>query len=148
MMLTPFPESLGFRTGANIRHWQKVAEEEAEMRLSSRARALVQRCDELLNFADNDGIVCIPAVRAEPRADERLLEILQAVGQAFQPDVGHFGRQAGKPDLLPEDWLCNLFHNRPFIWHIWDGKTFTGDRVNDVHLTNAENQASRSGFPA
>jgi hypothetical protein len=27
----------------------------------------------------------------------------------------------------------------------WDGKTFVGDRVNDVHLTNAEKQAARKG---
>ena len=83
------------------------------------------QCDELRKFADNDGIVCIPALRAESPADERLSEILQAVGQAFQPDVR---RQAGKPDLL--DWLrnaffeqhCKLFHHRPFIWQIWDGR--------------------------
>ncbi len=35
----------------------------------------------------SDGRFVFPVVRAEPRADERLLEILQAVGQAFQPDV-------------------------------------------------------------
>jgi hypothetical protein len=100
------------------------------MRLSPRARGLVRRCDELLKFADADGIVCIPAVRAESPADERLMEILRAVGQAFQPDVGRVGRQAGKPDLRLDDWLrnaffeehCKLFHNRPFIWHLWDGR--------------------------
>jgi hypothetical protein len=26
----------------------------------------------------------------------------------------------------------------------WDGDTFTGDRVNDVHLANVEKQAARS----
>jgi hypothetical protein len=25
----------------------------------------------------------------------------------------------------------------------WNGKTFTGDRVNDIHLANAEKQAAR-----
>ena len=34
---------------------------------------------------------------------------------------------------------------KDFPW-FWDGKTFTGDRVNDVHLTNAEKQAAREKF--
>ena len=29
-----------------------------------------------------------------------------------------------------------------FPW-FWNGDTFTGDRVNDIHLTNAEKQAAR-----
>ncbi|MGO8747665.1 MAG: Eco57I restriction-modification methylase domain-containing protein [Thermoguttaceae bacterium] len=110
---------------ARLLGYRWPAELDTEMRLSARARELVQCCDELRKFADADGIVCIPAVRAESPADERLAELLQAVGQAFQPDVG---RQAGKPDL--QDWLrndffeqhCKLFHNRPFIWQIWDGR--------------------------
>ncbi len=110
---------------ARLLGYRWPAELDAEMRLSARARELVRRCDELREFADNDGIVCIPAVRTKLPAHERLAELLQAVGQAFQPDVG---RQAGKPDL--QDWLrnaffeqhCKLFHNRPFIWQIWDGR--------------------------
>ena len=43
---------------------------------------------------------------------------VQAVGQAFQPDVRS---QAGKPDLRPGEQHCKLFHNRPFVWQIWDG---------------------------
>ena len=31
-----------------------------------------------------------------------------------------------------------------FPW-FWDGDTFTGDRVNDVHLTNAQKRAARAG---
>ena len=89
---------------ARLLGYRWPAEFDTEMRLSARARALVQRCDELRKFADSDGIVCIPAVRAKSPAHERLAELLQAVGQAFQPDVG---RQAGKPDL--QDWLRNDF---------------------------------------
>ena len=46
------------------------------MRLSARARELVLRCDELLPFADTDGIVCIPPVRGESGAADRLLNLL------------------------------------------------------------------------
>ncbi len=34
-----------------------------------------------------------------------------------------------------------------FPW-FWNGDTFTGDRVNDVHLTNAEKQAARDRLKA
>ena len=63
---------------ARLLGYRWPAELDTEMRLSARARALVQCCDELWKFADDDGIVCIPAVRAESPADERLLELLRA----------------------------------------------------------------------
>jgi len=92
------------------------------MRLSKRARELVERCKELLPFADNDGIVCIPAVRGEEPAAERLLKLLAACGIELESGF----------DL--DDWLrnsffeehCRLFHDRPFIWHIWDGRKRDG----------------------
>lgn len=96
------------------------AELDPEMRLSARARELVKQCDELLKFADDDGIVCIAAVRGEEPASERLLAILAACGI--------------KKDIDLDDWLrnsffeehCKLFHHRPFIWHIWDGRRRDG----------------------
>ena len=36
---------------------------------------------------------------------------------------------------------------RDLPW-FWDGKTFTGERVNEIHLTPPPRIASRSGFPA
>ena len=50
------------------------------MRLSQRARDLVARCSELDKFADDDGIVCIPSVRGEDPASDRLLRLLHAAG--------------------------------------------------------------------
>lgn len=96
------------------------AELDDKMRLSERARALVAKCGELAKFADNDGIVCIPAVRGEDPAADRLLKLLAACG--VEPGV----------DL--DDWLrngffeehCKLFHDRPFVWHIWDGRKRDG----------------------
>ena len=92
------------------------------MRLSKRARELVKKCEELLPFADNDGIVCIPAVRGEEPAAERLLKLLAACDIELESDF----------DL--DDWLrngffeehCKLFHDRPFILHIWDGRKRDG----------------------
>ena len=103
-----------------------------------------QEPDHLDTLADKDGIVPIPGLRGEPPAAERLREVLHAafVGRAFQPDgSGERVRlesltyklltDAGaKPGSSLDDWLrdsffeqhCKRFHNRPFIWHIWDGR--------------------------
>jgi hypothetical protein len=91
-----------------------------KMRLSKRGRSLVAKCAELASFADNDGIVCIPAVRGEEPAAERLLKLMIACGI--------------DPGLDLDDWLrngffeehCKLFHDRPFVLHIWDGRKRDG----------------------
>ncbi|MBL1217604.1 MAG: SAM-dependent DNA methyltransferase [Planctomycetes bacterium] len=104
------------------------AELDSEMRLSERARALIARCDELARFVDDDGIVCIPSVRGEEPLADRLLALLTACSIA--PDQAR--ELAGGTDL--DTWLrtsffeehCKLFHLRPFVWHIWDGRTRDG----------------------
>jgi hypothetical protein len=88
--------------------------------------------DGLEKLVDEDGIVCIPSVRGEAPAAERLRALLAtAYGKAWSP--------AKLDELLSaldyagsnlEDWLRNgffdqhskLFHHRPFIWQIWDGR--------------------------
>lgn len=105
---------------ARLLGYRWPAELDEKIRLSKRARALVKRCEELSKFADNDGIVCLPAVRGEDPAAERLLRLLAACD--IEPGV----------DL--DDWLrngffeehCRLFHDRPFVWHIWDGRKRDG----------------------
>ena len=91
-----------------------------------------QADDNLAAFADADGIVCLPAVAGEAPAAERLRSLLAvAYGDAWSAaaqerllaSVGFTGKTL-------EDWLvdgffsqhCRLFHNRPFIWHVWDGR--------------------------
>jgi len=101
------------------------------MRLSARARDLVKRCDELLPLADRDGLVCIPAVRGEATAADRLLNLLaQAYGPAWSTDtLNRLLKDAGYAGKTLETWLrdgffaqhCELFHQRPFLWQIWDG---------------------------
>ena len=99
-----------------------------KMRLSKRAKVLVKRCDELTKFADDDGIVCIPSVRGEETAVERLEALLAAAG--IKPAKAR--ELAGGTDL--DNWLrntffeehCKLFHDRPFVWHIWDGRKRDG----------------------
>jgi hypothetical protein len=107
--------------------------------------------DGLEPFADREGIVCVPAVRGQRPAAERLLELLR---KAFEPrmehglntdendpclirvpsvalDLNKLLTDAGcKPGTTLDDWLrnsffeqhCKRFHQRPFIWHLWDGR--------------------------
>lgn len=92
------------------------AELDQKMRLSPRARELVQRCAELAPFADDDGIVCIPSVRGERPAADRLAALLAACGVRPDRDLDAWLRE----EFFAEH--CKLFHDRPFNWHIWDGR--------------------------
>ncbi len=105
---------------ARLMGYRWPAELDDKMRLSKRARDLVKRCEELIKLADDDGIVCIPSVRGEDPAADRLLKLLAACD--IEPEV----------DL--DGWLrntffvehCKLFHDRPFVWQIWDGRKRDG----------------------
>src|SRR5271157_2041415 len=92
-----------------------------------------QEPDSLDALADADGIVPIPAVRGEQPAAERLREILKtAFGSEWSASLEHkllqeAGASAG---TTLDGWLRNSFfeqhykrfHQRPFIWHLWDGR--------------------------
>ena len=67
-------------------------------------------------FVDDDGIVCLPGVKSEPPAAERLADLLRAVGYKTEVDLAVWLR-----DKFFEEH-CKRFHQRPFIWHIWDGR--------------------------
>ena len=107
-----------------------------KMRLSQRARERVRRCDELLKLAAADGIVCIPPVRGEQPAADRLQRLLaDAFSTAWTPaTLSALLDRAGFSGKTLEEWLsdgffeqhCQLFHQRPFVWHIWDGRRRDG----------------------
>ena len=88
--------------------------------------------DDLDGLADMDGIVCLPSVAGEAPAADRVQQVLAAAfGQAWSPtQVKELVEQAGSKKKNLGDWLlddffkqhCALFHNRPFVWHIWDGR--------------------------
>ena len=116
---------------ARLLGYRWPAELDPAMDLADEQRAWVRRCDNLQPFADDDGIVCLPSVRGEAPAGDRLRDLLTAAyGNAWSAGVlaellsaaGHAGRSL-------ESWLrdyafkehCALFQQRPFIWHIWDG---------------------------
>jgi hypothetical protein len=88
--------------------------------------------DDLDALSDTDGIVCLPTVAGEAPAADRVQQVLAAAfGQAWSPArVKELLEQAGSKKKNLVDWLlddffkqhCALFHNRPFVWHIWDGR--------------------------
>ncbi len=92
-----------------------------------------QEPDALDERADADGIVCIPALGGETTAEERLRTLLAtAYGEAWTPQLldGLLVEAGARPGTRLEKWLrdglfkdhCKVFANRPFIWHIWDGR--------------------------
>ena len=111
------------------------AEDDPEMRLAVEQRSWVQRCAELDGFADEKGIVCLPPVRGEEPAADRLRELLVAAyGKEWSSATEQLLLRAASADGRPaenlDDWLrrhffaehCSLFRDRPLVWHIWDGR--------------------------
>lgn len=114
---------------ARLLGYQWPAELDPEMELAAEQREWVNRCQALAGFVDDDGIVCLPPVRGEKAADQRLEALLQAAyGDAWTtPLKNRLLDAVGSKSISL--WLrdkffeqhCKLFQHRPFIWHIWDG---------------------------
>lgn len=87
---------------------------------------------DLDELGDEDGIVCLPSVRGERTATDRLQELLaRAFGGTWSPARTQdllSASDSKKPDLdawLRDDFFrahCQLFKSRPFVWQIWDGR--------------------------
>jgi hypothetical protein len=92
-----------------------------------------QSMNNLDSLADEDGIVCLPPVNREVALVERLRGLLvQSYGEAWVPERTEAKLLAAgsAPGKSLDEWLrddffpqhCRLFQNRPFVWHIWDGR--------------------------
>jgi hypothetical protein len=111
------------------------AETDTEMELSDEAHSWIARCPALAAHTDDDGIVCLPSVRGELPAHERLLKLLIAAWETVTPGswkpaiLDHLLADADCAGKGLDVWLrekffeqhAKLFHHRPFIWHVWDG---------------------------
>lgn len=116
---------------ARLLGYQWPAEPDGGMELAQEQRQWVNRCGDLKCYADKDGIVCIPPVRGEPSASDRLLNLLAAsYGEEWSNDtLAALHNSVDCAGNTLEIWLrekfftqhCKLFQHRPFIWHIWDG---------------------------
>ena len=116
---------------ARLLGYRWPAELDANMELADEQHEWVERCKALLPYSDKDGIVCIPVVRGETSASDRLFNLLAvAYGNAWSNDtLSALLKSADHAGKTLETWLrdkfftqhCKLFQDRPFIWHIWDG---------------------------
>ena len=88
--------------------------------------------DGLEAFAGAAGIVCLAPLGREQSAAARLRQILAAALGSFDERalVAAAGRNGSRSETL-EEWLrdeffeqhARLCKGRPFIWHIWDGRS-------------------------
>ena len=123
---------------ARLLGYRWPAELDPDMRLAAESMEWVRRCEKLHEFADEDGIVCLDAAASEPPAAERLRRLLAAAhGEKWSSTKEEELLAAAastanrkRPAASLEVWLrdhffaehAKLFHNRPFIWHVWDGR--------------------------
>lgn len=102
---------------------------------------------------DADGIVCLTALKGEPPAEQRLNALF---ADAFGADwsaakLASLLADAGYAGKSLDDWLrdgffaqhCELFHQRPFIWHIWDGRRDGFHALINYHRLAAPNGEGR-----
>ena len=120
---------------ARLLGYRWPAERDPAMRLAPEQRAIADRCAAYNDLSDADGIVCLSPARGEVSAADRLRTLLiYAYGDEWSAATERKLLAATNPNgRAPkslEVWLrdkffaehCKLFHNRPFIWHIWDGR--------------------------
>lgn len=114
---------------ARLLGYQWPAELDPEMELAPEMRELMKKNADFAGLIDDDGIVCIPAVRGEKTAAKRLEAILhKAYGDEWTSSAEQNLLKAVKAKDL-ESWLrdkffeqhSKLFQHRPFIWQVWDG---------------------------
>lgn len=112
------------------------AESDPEMELNPAAREWIKKTAELSDLADDDGIVCLPSVRGERPAAERLLDLLSTAWEKDEPGswdqsvLDRFLADAGHAGGTLDSWLrdiffeqhTKLFRQRPFVWQVWDGR--------------------------
>ena len=109
------------------------AELDPDMELADGQREWAVRCATLHGHEDEDGIVCLPSLRGERPGAERLLDLIRdSYADGWADDVP--ARLLDGRGTSLDDWLrnrffdehCKLFHHRPFIWHVWDGRKRDG----------------------
>jgi len=91
-----------------------------------------QKDNKLAAYTDQDGIICLPSVGGERQAADRLRDLLVAAyNDAWSPGtLGMLLADVEYGGMTLTDWLrdgffaqhCKVFHQRPFIWHVWDGR--------------------------
>ena len=134
---------------ARILGYRWLAESDTEMEIAEEARDLIAAVKAFDILSDEDGIFCIPSVNAEQSGAERLRTYLQSVfaDSWSNNTISEFLQKEASSASNLEEWLrkefftqhCKLFQNRPFIWHIWDGRNDGFSALVNYHKLNKEN---------
>lgn len=119
---------------ARLAGYRWPAESDPDMRLSAEAREWITKA-ATLPAPDADGLLPLAAVGTERPLADRLRDYLNIAMPGW--DEARLVREADEridkkvgKDLSLEGWLrdrafrqhCALFHNRPFLWQVWDGQ--------------------------
>jgi hypothetical protein len=117
--------------------------------LAEEARAWIEAVKAFDHLSDEDGIFCIPSVNAEQAGAERLREYLQVIfaGEWNNQTITQLLQKEGAKSTNLEAWLrdeffvqhCKVFQNRPFLWHIWDGRKDGFSVLVNYHKLTKEN---------
>ena len=129
---------------ARLLGYRWPAELDAEMELAPEMREVLVKCKDFDGLVDDDGIVCIPAIRGEKPAIDRLEAILHAAyGDEWSATILNNLLKSVKATNLTT-WLrdkffeqhSKLFQHRPFIWHVWDGLADGFSALVNYHTLN------------
>ena len=134
---------------ARVLGYRWPAESDKEMELADEARELITAVKAFDRLSDEDGIFCIPSVNAEQAGAERLRDYLQQVfaGEWNNQTITQLLRKVEAASSSLDDYLrneffaqhCKLFQNRPFIWHIWDGRKDGFSALVNYHKLDKDN---------
>lgn len=134
---------------ARLLGYRWPAENDKSMELADEARELIAAVKAFDSLSDDDGIFCIPSVNGEEAGADRVRGFLQAVyGEDWSnSSLSSLFNKEGATSSNLEDWLrkeffvqhCKLFQNRPFIWHIWDGRADGFSALVNYHTLTKDN---------
>jgi hypothetical protein len=109
--------------------------------------------DGLELHADDDGIVCLPSLRGEAPAAERVRALLaDAFGAEWTAHkLNELLASVDFAGASLDDWLrdgffvqhCALFEQLPFVWQIWDGRNDGFSALVNYHQLAAPNGEGR-----
>lgn len=114
---------------ARLLGYQWPAELDPDMELAEEMRYWLKQNSVFDSLVDDDGIVCIPSVRGEKPAADRLEASLEKAyaeewsANTLQKLLAAVGSTSLVQYLRDKffEQHCKIFQNRPFIWQIWDG---------------------------
>jgi len=134
---------------ARLLGYRWPAESDPEMELADEAKTLIEAVKAFNNLSDDDGIFCIPSVNAEQAGADRVRTFLQAVfaEEWNNNTITDLLNKEGATSSNLEDYLrkeffvqhCKVFQNRPFIWHIWDGRNDGFSALVNYHKLDKKN---------